>query len=377
MHTLWQDLRYAFRGMRASAAFTALAMITLGLGIGAGTTMFSVIRNVLIAPFPYAHADRIATFNIHDLDRGGPGGRVAFKPAEYLAFRRHSHVFEDDTGGGNEDALLTTKEGTEQFDGAYMTPNSFEFLGVPALIGRTFSGEDGKPGAPPVFVMSYKMWQRRFHGDRGILGQAFVINGVPTTLIGIMPKRFTKRGADLWRAAELDPVDDRWFLFQGRVKPGVTLKQVEADLLPIAQQLAQQNPKDFPKRFSIEASSYVDSIVGPFKKTLLTLSAAVGLLLLIACANVANMLLARSTARDREMAIRAALGASRWRVVRQLLVESLMLGAGGAVLGCLLAWGGIRALVALIPDGAIPREAEIGLDVPVLLFSLALAIFTA
>jgi predicted lysophospholipase L1 biosynthesis ABC-type transport system permease subunit len=161
------------------------------------------------------------------------------------------------------------------------------------------------------------------------------------------------------------------------MKPGVTLKQVEADLLPIAQRLAQLNPKDFPKRFSIQASSYVDSIVGPFRKTLLTLSAAVALLLLIACANVANMLLARSTARDREMAIRSALGASRWRVVRQLLVESVLLGIGGAVLGCGLAYGGIKALVTLIPEGAIPQEAEIGLDWQALWFSLGLSILTA
>jgi putative ABC transport system permease protein len=160
------------------------------------------------------------------------------------------------------------------------------------------------------------------------------------------------------------------------LKPGVTLKQVEADLLPIAQRWAQEHPKDYPKRFSIEASSWVDSIVGPFKKTLYTLGAAVALLLLIACANVANMLLARSTTRDREMAIRAALGASRWRVAQQLLIESLLLGIGGAALGTIMAYGGIKGLVAFIPDGAIPREAEIGLDAPVLFFSLGLAVVT-
>jgi putative ABC transport system permease protein len=377
MVTLWQDVRYGLRGMRTAAGFSALAMITLGLGIGAGTTMFSVIKNVLIAPFPYAHADRIVAFDIHDLDSGRSGGRMALKPAEYIEFRRQNHVFEDDTGGGNEDLLLTTNEGTERYDGAYVTPNTFDFLGVPALLGRTITPADGKPGAPPVFVMSYKMWQSRFNGDRSILGRTFTLNNTPTTLVGIMPRRFTKRGADLWRPAELDPIDERYFLYQGRVKPGVTLKQVEADLLPIAQRLAQQNPKDFPKRFSIEASSYADSVVGSFKQTLLILAAAVGLLLLIACANVANMLLARSTARDKEMAIRAALGASRWRVVRQLLLESLLLGTGGAILGCGFAFGGIQALVTLMPDGAIPREAEIGLDVPVLLFSLGLAILTA
>ncbi len=377
MQSLWQDLRYGLRGMRSNPGFSALAMATLALGIGAGTTMFSVIKNVLISPFPYKEAERIAAFRIHDLESGRPGGRSFFKAADYREFRRGNHVFSEDTGGGNEDVLWTTPEGTEQFDGGYLTPNSFDFLGVAPLLGRGINIDDGKPGAPPVFVMSYKLWMKRFSGDPAILGRSFVLNGTPTTLVGIMPKRFTKRGADLWVAADLDPTSDRYFLFQGRMKPGVTLKQVEADLLPIAQRLAQANPKEYPKRFSIEASSYVDSIVGPFRKTLLTLSAAVALLLFIACANVANMLLARSTARDREMAIRSALGASRWRVVRQLLVESVLLGIGGAVLGCALAYGGIKALVALIPEGAIPQEADIGLDPQALWFSLALAVCTA
>jgi putative ABC transport system permease protein len=376
MQSLWQDLRYGIRGVRANPGFSLLAVLTLALGIGAGTTMFSVIKNVLLSPFPYKDAERIAAFNIHDLDRGRPGGRSDLKPAEYLEFRQQNHVFSGDTGGGNEDVLWTTGVGTERLDGAYVTPDTFQFLGVPAQVGRGLTAEDGKPGAPPVFVMSYKMWQHRFSLDAALLGRTFVLNGTPTTLVGIMPKRFTKRGADIWRPAELDRADDRWFIYQGRLKPGVTLKQVEADLLPIAQRWAKDHPKDYPKRFSIEATSYVDSIVGPFRKTLFTLGAAVALLLLIACANVANMLLARSTARDREMAIRAALGASRWRVVRQLLVESVLLGLGGTVLGCGFAYAGIKALVAAIPDNAIPREAEIGLDLPVLAFSLGLTVFT-
>ena len=378
MLSLWQDLRYGMRGMRANAGFSLLAILTLALGIGAGTTMFSVIKNVMLSPFPYKDATRIAAFAIHDLDRGRPGGRQALKPAEYLEFRQQNHVFSGDTGGGNEDVLWSTGVGTEQLDGGYVTPDTFQFLGVAAQVGRGLLPEDGKPGASPVFVMSYKMWRRRFSLDPTILGRTFVLNGTPTTLVGIMPKRFTKRGADIWRPAELDRADtDRWFIYQGRLKPGVTLKQVEADLLPIAQRWAKDHPKDYPKRFSIEASSYVDSIVGPFRKTLLTLGAAVALLLLIACANVANMLLARSTARDRDMAIRAALGASRWRVVRQLMVESVLLGLGGTVAGCGFAYAGIKALVAAIPEGAIPQEAQIGLDLPVLGFSLALAIFTA
>jgi len=377
MQSLWRDIRHGLRGLRANPGFSALAVVTLALGIGAGTTMFSVIKNVLLSPFPYKDADQIAAFAIHDLDSARPGGRSWLKTEEYLEFRQQNHVFSEDIGGGVEDVLWTNEEGTEQFDGAYVTPNTFRFLGVEPLLGRPITPEDARPGALPVFVMSYKMWQRRFNRDRTILGRTFVLNGKPTTLVGIMPKRFTKRAADLYQPAELDPADDRWFIFQGRLKPGVTLKQVEADLLPIAQRRAQEHPKDYPKRFSIEASSWVDSLVGPFKKTLYTLGAAVALLLLIACVNVANMLLARGTTRDREMAIRAALGASRWRVMQQLLVESLLLGIGGAALGTLVAYGGIKALVAFIPDGAIPREAEIGLDVPVLFFSLGLAVVTA
>jgi len=377
MQSLWRDIRYGLRGLLANPGFSALAMVTLALGIGAGTTMFSLIKNVLLTPFPYKDADQIAAFDIHNLDSARPGGRSWLKAAEYLQFRQQNHVFSEDIGGGVEDVLWTTEEGTEQFDGAYVTPNTFRFLGVEPLLGRWITPEDARPGAAPVFVMSYKMWQRRFNRDRTILGRTFVLNGKPTTLVGIMPKRFTKRAADLYQPAELDPRDDRWFIFQGRLKPGVTLKQVEVDLLPIAQRWAQEHPTDYPKRFSIETSSWVDSLVGPFKKTLYTLGAAVALLLLIACANVANMLLARGTTRDREMAIRTALGASRWRVVQQLLMESLLLGIGGAVLGTLVAYGGIKALVAFIPDGAIPREAEIGLDTPVLFFSLGLAVVTA
>ena len=322
MQSLWRDIRHGLRGLRANPGFSALAVVTLALGIGAGTTMFSVIKNVLLSPFPYKDADQIAAFAIHDLDSARPGGRSWLKTEEYLEFRQQNHVFSEDIGGGVEDVLWTNEEGTEQFDGAYVTPNTFRFLGVEPLLGRPITPEDARPGALPVFVMSYKMWQRRFNRDRTILGRTFVLNGKPTTLVGIMPKRFTKRAADLYQPAELDPADDRWFIFQGRLKPGVTLKQVEADLLPIAQRRAQEHPKDYPKRFSIEASSWVDSLVGPFKKTLYTLGAAVALLLLIACVNVANMLLARGTTRDREMAIRAALGASRWRVMQQLLVRA-------------------------------------------------------
>jgi putative ABC transport system permease protein len=381
MHWILQDFRYGLRGLRNQPGFTLLAIFALALGIGAATTIFSVIENVLLDPFPYTDAHRIVSFNIHDVTQSRPGGRSAFKVPEFLDYQEQNHVFSEVIGGGNEDVLYTSRVGTELFTGAYVTPNTFRFLGVPALLGRVITEDDARPGAPPVFVLSYKTWLKNYSQDPAILGRSFVLNGVPTTLVGIMPSRFTKRGADLWKPQALDrgnpEVSRRYFMFQARLKPGATLRDVETDISVIARRLAQEYPKDYPKNFTIQVETYVDQVVGHFKKTLYTLAAAVGLLLLIACANVANMLLARASSREKEMAIRAALGASRSRLILQLLMESFLLAAGGAALGCLLAYGGIKALVAVIPDGAIPREAVIGLNVPVLLFSLGAAAFTA
>jgi len=381
MNWILQDFRYGLRGLRKQPGFTALAVLALALGIGSATTIFSVIQNVLLDPFPYVDAHRIVAFSIHDVNESRPGGRSFFKVPEYLEYLAQNHVFIDAIGRGYMDVLYSSGEGTEQFDGNHVTPNTFKFLGVPAVLSRTTTEEDAKPGAPPVFVMSYKMWLKRFNLDPSILNRTFVLNGVPTTLVGIMPARFTKGAADLWIPLELNRNDpeqsQRFFSFQAKMKPGVTMRDVESDITVIANRLAQENPKDYPKKFSVQVDSYVDSVVGPFRKILFTLAAAVGMLLLIACANVANMLLARATVREKEMAVRSALGASRWRLVRQLLSESFLLAVAGAALGCLFAYAGIKGIVAVIPDGAIPREAVIHINVPVLLFSLGVAALTA
>ncbi|HEV3197076.1 MAG TPA: ABC transporter permease [Bryobacteraceae bacterium] len=381
MRSILQDFRYGLRGLRKQPSFAALAVLALALGIGAATTIFSVIDNVLLDPFPYTNAERFVTFQIHDVKETGQGGRSFFKLPEFLEYQNQSHVFEEVIGSGVEFALITTPEGVEHFQGSYVSPNMFAVLGVPALLGRGIVPDDAKPGAPPVFVMAYKMWKKRYNLDASVLGQSFIVNGVPTTLVGIMPPRFTKRAADLWSATPMDPADarnkDRYFQFQARMKPGVTLHQVDADIDVIARRLAQVYPQQYPKQFTIQTQTWLDSLVGPFRKTLYTLAAAVGLLLLIACGNVANMLLARATAREKEMAVRASLGAARWRLVRQLLAESLLLALGGAALGWLFSYAGIQAIVALIPDGAIPHEVVIRLNVPVLLFSLGVACLTA
>ncbi len=381
MQSIWLDVRYAARGLRKQPAFAALAVLALALGIGSATTMFSVIQNVLIDPYPYANIDRLVQVEILDPARPRAGGRLYFQTAEFLDYQAQVHCFEDVIAGGFEDVLYTTAEGTEQFDGGLMTPNNFEFLGVKAALGRTFTPDDARPGAPPVFVMNYKMWAGRFGSDPTVIGKTFVLNGVPTTLIGVMPQRFFKLGADLYKPVVLDRADPqqagRFFRFQARLKPGVTLAQAEAEVSVVAPRIARLYPDNYPKVFAVKVGSWADSIVGQFKTTLYTLAAAVSLLLLIACSNVANMLLARAAAREKEMAVRASLGASRLRLVRQLLVESLLLAAAGAALGCLLAHFGLKALVAAIPEGLIPREAVIQVDVPVLLFSLGAAVLTA
>ena len=289
-------------------------------------------------------------------------------------------MFEDVIGGTGEDVLMTTADGTEQVTGGVVTGNMFQFLGVSAILGRTLTPADAAPGAPPVFVMAHKMWVKHFNTDPGIVGRSLVLNSVPTTVVGVMPSRFTKIAADLWRPVTLnraDPlVNKRYFVFQARLKPGVTLAQAASDLDIIAHRAALVYPKNYPKQFNVLVVSWVDSIVGQFRKTLYTMAAAVGLLLLIGCFNVAIMLLAKAAARGREMAVRAALGAGRARLIRQLLIESLLLALGGAFVGVLFAYAGIKGVVPLIPDGFIPREVVIRLNLPVLLFSLGAAVLT-
>src|SRR5262249_26516371 len=230
MDTVLRDLRFGLRGLRQEPGFAALAIITLAVGIGGATTMFSVIDNVLLNPFPYRDAHRIATFYIHDVTRSGRGGRSYFPLVQFLEYQNENHVFEDVIGADVGDALYTTADGAELYQGAWVTVNTFAFLGVPPLVGRGITPDDVRPGAPPVFVMAYKMWSKRFSQDTSIVGRTFTLNGTPTTLIAIMPPRFTKRAADLYLPTSLDPADpsnkNRGLIFQGRLKPGMTLKDV-------------------------------------------------------------------------------------------------------------------------------------------------------
>jgi putative ABC transport system permease protein len=378
---LWRDVQYALRSLRNRPSFTALAILTLAIGMGAATMIFSVIQSVLLDPFPYTDAEKIVGFYIHDVTASNPFGRSEFTPREFLTYQQDNRVFDDVIGSGNEDVLYTTNDGVEYFNGSYVTPNIFQVLGVPALLGRVLTPSDAAPSAPRVFVMSYKLWIGRFSADPNIVGQTFILNGTPSTLVGVMPRRFTKRAADIWRAQAPDPASpqtaQQTFQLQGHLKAGVTMRQVEEDLNGIAHRLAQVFPRAYPARFDVRAETWLDSLVRQFRTTLYTLAAAVGLLLLIGCGNVANMLLVRATAREREMAIRASVGASRGRIIRQLLVESLVLALAGVAGGCLLAYAGIDAIVRMLPETAIPGEAVISINMRTLVFSLAAGVITA
>jgi putative ABC transport system permease protein len=381
-----RDFQYALRSLAKDRRFALIAIFALALGIGATTVMFSVIYNVVFDPFPYRDFQHSVTFEMRDLARTGNDAvtRYHYTIPEFLAIREQNHVFEDIIGNYQLDVLYSDGGGTRRLRGGYVTTNGFDFLGVPPLLGRTFTTDDTKPGAPFVFVMNYHLWQTQFGGDSKILGTTFFLNGKPRTLVGIMPQRFNGYDASVWLPLNLSPGGDGssfpvkdatviWAL--ARLKKGVGLQVAAADLDAIMHRMAEANPGElYPQRFTLVTRTLVDFVVGDFRNTLYALLAAVFMLLLISCGNVGNLLLARASAREKEIAVRASLGASRGRLIRQLLVESFVLAAAACVAGCLFAYFGLKGLVHIIPRGPIPEETVIGLNWVVLLFALAIAV---
>jgi putative ABC transport system permease protein len=382
LDNLVRDFRYALRGLRKDRRFSLAAIFALALGIGASTIVFSVVYNVFFRALPYKDYNRSVVFEMRNLENvGGWKGRNYFFPDEVRAFREQNHVLEDLIAFSGVRVRYEDGKFSRYWPfGAVVTANAFDYLGVAPLWGRGIVPQDGNPGAAPVFVMNYRFWQSEFGGDPKILGRSFAFYGKPTTLVGIMPAHFNAFNASYWLpvSAERDGKSlGGGGTVMGRLKPGVSVAAAAADLDAIAHHGRMANPDGtIPGRFAIVSRTLLDSLIGGFKKTLYALLAAVFLLLLIACANVANLLLARATVREREIAVRAALGASRSRLIRQLLMESFVLAATACAIGCLLAYFGVKTITVLIPAGTLPDESVIRMNAPVLFLSLSVTILT-
>jgi putative ABC transport system permease protein len=378
-----RDFRVAFRGLGKDRKFAAIAILALALGIGASTAIFSVIDNVLLHPFAYKDTPHLVNMRIRDLDQEDQG-RGMFAYRELQDYAQQNRVFDHVIGNVEDDIVYEAGDHNVRWGGNYVTPGSFELLGMPAYLGRTLEPGDFEPGAPPVFVLRHLMWISQFQGDPSIVGKTFVLNGVARTLVGVMPPRFAWGGADLWMPRSPDGKEiyvagqfPNYWGMVAHLKPSVSRDEAAANLMVIAKRRAAAFPDDYPKHFSVEVVPFAQLGTGRhFRVTLFILLSAVALLLLIGCGNVANLLLARATTREREFAVRAALGASRGRLIAQLLAESFLLAICGAVSGVFLAWGGVKALAASIPPFTIASESVVELNGAVLLFALGTGVGT-
>ncbi len=389
LHEFLYDLRYAWHSLRKDLRFSLLAVFALTIGIGCSTIIFSIVYNGVLHPFPYQGGERLVALSVWDLAKPSEsreGKRAVFTLSEIHAFHEKNHTLEDVVGWSNWYALYETQEGTESLHGCRVTANAFQFFGVTPLLGRILTTEDGRPGAAPVAAIDYKLWKRLFHGDRGVIGAKMILDGTPVTVVAVMPARFTPDGADFWAPVptsleQADPneirydKEPRYFFATGRLKRNTTAVAAGADLDVIAKQLATSSPDDYPQKFSMVARSLSDAVVADFKAILYFLIAAVAMLLLISCSNVADLLLVRATAREREIALRAAIGASRGRLVRQLLAEAFVLAGLGCFSGCVLAHVGVKLMLVHLPP-RIPGEADISLNLPVLGFAVLVSLAT-
>ena len=376
------DLRFAFRQLRKSPGFTFIAVLTLALGIGANTAIFSVIYAVLLQPLPYPEGDRIVILT--ETDSNQPQISVSYP--DYVDWKRDNTVFENIAVSRRESFNLSGLPGRppEQVQGGLVTGNFFKVIGLNPQLGRVFTEEEDRVGGPPVCVISDKLWQRVFARDPNVLGKSVNFGNQPYTILGVMPPQmFSPRTAEVWFPLTRRTGDAMWqsrdnhpgLFGWGRLKPGVTIDKALAEMKEIAARLANQYPKS-NAGVSVTATPLLENQVHEYRDSLKLLLGAVALVLLIACANLANLLAARGAARAREFAVRAAVGASRWQIIRQLLIESFVLALVGGLLGlCLAAWGR-DLLVALAPPG-VPRFQNIALSGWVLVFSLGLSLVTS
>ena len=388
LQELWQDVRYGLRQLRRNPGFTAVAVITLALGIGANTAIFSVVNAVLLQPLPYRNPARLVKIAERVQNKGGESP-IAVSAPDFVEWRDSNHSFEDMAAimPGNFD--IAAGDLPDRTHGAYATPDFFSTLGVKPLLGRLFLPDEGQMGRNSVLILGYSVWQQRFGSDSHIIGKGVSLNGQNYKVIGVLPQNFaftwgysgrnTQR-FEIWTPLPMTPdiLSDREFhpfFVIGRLKPGVSLAQARVEMNTIAERIAKQYPET-NRSMGVQVISLHDQVVRSVRPALLILLGAVVLVLLIACVNTANLLFGRSIQRSKEMSVRMAIGASRSRLLRQLLTESLLLAGLGGCLGFLLGLWGTHLLVSIIPPD-VPRIATVAMNRSVVMFTVAITLLTA
>jgi len=385
MDNIWQDLRYGIRMLAKSPAFTLVAVLTLALGIGANTAIFSVVNTVLLQPLPYGDGGRLAMLRV---SIEGQEFLPSFSPPEVLDFQEQTHLFKEVAAIRDNTVALTGEGDPEQVQTAWVTPTFLSVLGVEPVRGRNFTAEEAVPNGPAVILLGHSLWQRRFGGDPDIVGRTIQVDGQGVEVVGVLPESFELLFA---REAGLPPMPDalqlfqfdfrqaprafRWMRAVARLRPSISFEQAEAEMNVLARDLLARYPEYEGNAFGLHVEPLLGDLVRDVRPALLALFGAVAFVLLIASANVANLLLARAATREKEIAVRAALGASRARLVRQLLTESAVLALLGGAGGLLVAQWAIEMLPRLAPAN-LPRLENVGIDLHVLGFTLGVSLLT-